>query len=313
MIPGRSTAESETAPARAVSLPTVPRTAASVVELTVLIAAEPAPVRSKAAGPPRNANDTPKLTALIAASPRAETVTAPVVRTSAPVSISADVVIDTSLTVAAAPSVTLMPLFPPPEPATSTPPATAKIDDAFVAASVMPPAPVCSTVDCRTAVSTSSWIVLPDPAPAPAMFRPQFVPPENTPAPAAVIAWMSSWALDWRSSFPRIFAVESSITALTKLFFAASDREPISFFAAETPIAAETTPLPADWIASVPAAVLIVEVSVAVTDSPPTSSAALERTAASTLRTSVLPVPDPAPAKLTVFSEKAPATPTAYE
>ena len=101
------------------------------------------------------------------------------------------------------------------------------------------------------------------------------------------------------------------MTALTKLIFVASVWEPMSFFAAETPIADEMPPLPAYWIASVPAAVSIREASVAVTERPPTSRAASERTAASTWRTSVLPVPEPAPAKFALFSEKAPETPTA--
>src|SRR5258706_3909090 len=303
-----SVASRVTEPASAWTLSVAPTLAmnAATELVMLLLASEPAPDSAtpflppppEAAAPMVQASMLPLASAVSAISLAAVTL--------AP-SIEACTVLAMLLSAIAAPTEALPPvLFVPAAIDTATPPASALMVEWSVALSSTSPLPVAVTVPPLMPASMVTWMLLTDPAPAPASapLSPLPLEPEPAAEPPMVSASMVAVELALRLTSPAAFTVEFSMVALTNC----PAPLPISLSATDAPTAPEAAgPLPlvaAMLIAKPPASEWILEPSLAPRYTvPAVLLAGLSLMEAHMVLRTLLLAPEPAPASAAVSPE----------
>src|SRR5258706_7185984 len=267
VISALSVAVSVTEPASAWILSVAPTLAmnAATELVMLLLASEPAPDSATPFLPPPPEAAAPIVQASMLPLASAVRVTSPAAATLAP-SMKACTVLPILLSAIAAPTEALPPvLFVPAAIDTATPPASALMVESSVALSSTSPLPVAVTVPPLMPASMLTWMLLTDPAPAPASapLSPLPLEPEPAAEPPMVSASMVAVELALRLTSPAAFTVEVSMVALTDC----PAPLPISLSATDAPTAPDGAgPLPlvaAMLIAKPPASEWILEPSLA--------------------------------------------------
>src|SRR5260221_356903 len=267
VISALSVAVSVTEPASAWILSVAPTLAMNAVTelVMLLLASEPAPDSATPFLPPPPEAAAPMVQASMLPLASAVSATSLAAVTLAP-SMEACTVLAMLLSAIAAPTEALPPvLLVPAAIDTATPPASALMVESSVALSSTSPLPVAVTVPPLMPASMVTWMLLTDPAPAPASapLSPLPLEPEPAAEPPMVSASMVAVELALRLTSPAAFTVEFSMVALTNC----PAPLPISLSATDAPTAPEAAgPLPlvaAMLIAKPPASALIAEPSLA--------------------------------------------------